>query len=74
MLNSATASIHTAPASTKAIAVRIGLELSATAAMAPAIEIAQARTAASPLMRRRTSPMLRAPMTAPMPKAPSITP
>ncbi len=70
MLNSATASIHTAPASTRAIAVRTAFVLRATAAIAPAIDIAQARTAASPLMRRRTSPILSAPITAPMPKAP----
>ena len=49
ILNSATASIHTAPASTSAIAVRMALVLSATAAIAPAIDIVQARTAASPL-------------------------
>ena len=74
MLNSATASIHTAPASTRAIAVRMAFVLRATAAIAPAIDIAQARTAASPLMRRRTSPILSAPNTAPMPKAPSMMP
>ena len=74
ILNSATASIHTAPASTSAIAVRMALVLSATAAIAPAIDIAQARTAASPLIRLRTSLMFSAPITAPMPKAPSMTP
>ena len=74
MLNRATASIHTAPATTSAAAVRTGSRLSATAAMAPPIESAQARIAASPLMRLRTSAMLSAPITAPMPNAPSMMP
>ena len=74
MLNRATASIHTAPAITRATAVRTAFVLSATAAIAPAIDIAQARTAASPLMRLRTSPMFSAPITAPMPNAPSMMP
>ena len=74
ILNSATASIHTAPATTSAAAVSTGSRLSATAAMAPPIDSAQARTAASPLIRLRTSAMLSAPITAPMPNAPSMMP
>ena len=74
ILNKATASIHTAPASTRAAAVSTGDLLSATAVIAPPIDSAQARTAASPLIRLRTSVMLSAPITAPMPKAPSMMP
>ena len=74
ILNKATASIQTAPATTSAAAVRTGSRLSATAAIAPPIDSAQARTAASPLIRLRTSPMLSAPITAPMPNAPSMMP
>ena len=36
--------------------------------------IAHARTEASPLNRLRTSPIFSAPITAPMPKAPSMMP
>ena len=74
MLNNATASIHTAPAITRAAAVSTGSRLTATAAMAPAIDSAQARTAASPESRRRISPMFNAPITAPIPNAPSMMP
>ncbi len=74
ILNKATASIHTAPATTSAAAVRTGSRLSATAAIAPPIDSAQARIAASPLNRLRTSAMLSAPITAPMPNAPSMMP
>ena len=55
MLNSATAAIQTAPASTSAAAVSTGSLLRAIAAIANAIEIVQARIAASPLMRLRNS-------------------
>ena len=74
MLNSATASIQTEPATTSAAAVSTGSRLSATAAIAPPIEIAQARIADSPLSRFLISPILSAPITAPMPKAPSMMP
>ena len=74
ILNRATASIHTAPATTSAAAVSTGCRLSATAAMAPAIDSAQARIAASPLIRLRTSAIFSAPITAPMPNAPSMMP
>ena len=74
MLKSATASIHTEPATTNAAAVNTGMRLSPMAMIAPPIDSAQARTAASPLNRLRTSPILSAPITAPMPKAPSMMP
>jgi hypothetical protein len=74
ILNRATASIHTDPASTSAAAVSTGSRLSATAAMARPMVSAQARTAASPLSRLRTSAMFSAPITAPMPNAPSMMP
>jgi len=45
ILNSATASIHTAPATTSAAAVSTGCLLNATAAIAAAINSAQPRTA-----------------------------
>ena len=74
ILNRAIASIHTAPATTSAAAVKTGSRLSATAATAPPIDSAQVRTATSPVIRLRTSAMLSAPITAPMPKAPSMMP
>ena len=74
ILNSATAAIQTAPATTSAAAVSTGCRLNATAAMAPAIDIVQARIAASPLICLRKVPMFSAPITAPMPKAPSMMP
>ena len=55
MLNSAIAAIHTAPPSTSAVAVSTGSVLRARAAIAKAIEMVQARIAASPLMRLRNS-------------------
>ncbi len=74
ILNSATASIQTEPATTSAAAVSTGLRLNPIAMIAPPIDSAQARTADSPLSRLRISPILSAPITAPMPKAPSMMP
>ena len=74
ILNSATASIQTDPASTRAAAVITGCLLIAMTAIARPMVIAQMRTEASPLSRLRTSAMLSAPITAPMPKAPSMMP
>jgi hypothetical protein len=73
-LNSATASIHAAPATTSAAAVSTGCLLSATAVIALAIASVQVRIALSPFSRLRTSVILSAPITAPMPKAPSMMP